>query len=111
MHLNKGVKMQPIRMSEFATEVNADDIKALAQLLVYRAPSRLRVIAAVKYLTRLMYASQAHVYMAKSMGACVTDTTLLLLKAMIVASDPPKPRFWQVKRVARWVLIKALRVI
>jgi hypothetical protein len=111
MHLNKGVKMQPIRMSEFATELNADDIKALAQLLVYRTPNRVRVIAAVKYLTRMIYASQQHMYIAKNVDACVTDTTILLLKAMVTAADPPKPRFWQVKRVIRWVLLKALRAI
>jgi hypothetical protein len=98
-------------MSEFQTGLNADDIKALAQLLVYRTPNRLRVIAAVKFLTRLIYAEQKDMYLAKNPDACVMDTTLLLLRAMNTAVDPPTPKFWQVKRLVRWALLKGLRVV
>ena len=103
--------MKPIRMSEFRTQLSADDIKALAQLLVYRVPSRLRVIASVKFLTRLIYREQEHMYLAKSPTASVMDATLLLLRTMNTAVEPPTPKFWQLKRLVRWTLLKALRVV
>jgi hypothetical protein len=98
-------------MSEFRDDLTADDIKAIAQLVVYRSPNRTRVIAAIKYLTRMMYNSIEHVYIAKDIDASVMDATLLLLRAMNTVADPPKPKFWQVKRVVRWGLLKALRAV
>lgn len=103
--------MQPIRMSEFQTGLNAEDIKALAQLLVYRTPNRLRVIAAAKYLTRLIYAQHKDMYISKSPEASVMDTTLLLLRTMNTAVEPPTPKYWQLKRLVRWTLLKALRAV
>jgi hypothetical protein len=103
--------MQPIKMSEFAAELSADDIKALAQLIVYRVPSRLRVIAAVKYLTRLIYRQSRDLYKAGNPDACVIDTTMLLLRNMQLAPKPTRPSWWKVRRVTRWALLKALEIV
>jgi hypothetical protein len=102
--------MKPIRLSEFQTELVEDDIFNVAQLLVYRVPNRERVVAAVKFLHELVIPARTGIPTADP-TARVQDATLLLIRALVASPLPPRPKFWRLLSLVRWLLLKLLRAI